>query len=53
MPLSKEDNELLNSLCARIQNERDPRKFTVLVEELNTLLERAYSQIALKRTRTA
>ena len=36
----------MNELCAQIQVERDPRKFTVLITALNELLEAKERRLA-------
>ncbi len=38
--MTPEERERMNWLCQRIQDERDQKKFTDLVRELNDLLER-------------
>jgi hypothetical protein len=38
--MTPEEREHMNKLCAQIQVERDPRKFTTLIRDLNELLEK-------------
>ena len=38
--MTSEQQERMNNLCMRIQEEKDQRKFIELVTELNQLLER-------------
>ena len=37
--MTPEEKDLMDKLVAQIQTERDPVKFSMLVEELNDLLE--------------
>jgi hypothetical protein len=37
--MTPEERERMNELCRQIQIEKDPAKFSALVEELNKLLE--------------
>lgn len=41
MPMTPEQRERMNALCEFIQDESDPKKFSLLVNELNALLESA------------
>jgi hypothetical protein len=47
--MTVDQQECVNILCTRIQEENDPRKFIELVSELNRLLER--NETALARCR--
>jgi hypothetical protein len=47
--MTPEERERMNWLCVRIQDEKDPRIFDSLVQELNELLERKYGRIDPKR----
>lgn len=38
--MTPEERQRMNQLCAQIQDEKDPSKFSALVEELNELLEK-------------
>jgi hypothetical protein len=38
--MTRDEREHMNWLCRRIQEERDPKKFTELLTELNHLLEK-------------
>jgi hypothetical protein len=44
--MTREEQEQMNALCARIITEKDPTKFIELVTELNALLEQ--KQLRLK-----
>ncbi|HTS05191.1 MAG TPA: hypothetical protein VMP68_06375 [Candidatus Eisenbacteria bacterium] len=37
--MTSEEREKMNRLCERIEEEKDPDRFTKLVQELNELLE--------------
>ena len=39
--MSPEQREQMNRLCKSIQNEKEPKKFTALMDELLLLLESA------------
>ena len=39
MPVDADANERLKELIAKIETEQNPKEFSVLVEELNRLLE--------------
>jgi hypothetical protein len=41
--MTSEERDTLNALCARIQQESDPKKFTTLLTELDRLLEQQQS----------
>lgn len=43
MPVDADANERLKELIAKIETEQNPKEFSVLVEELNRLLERGPS----------
>jgi hypothetical protein len=43
--MTPEERERMNSLCTRIQEEKDPNKFDGLVRELNELLEAKHERI--------
>ena len=36
--MTSEERELMNSICQKIQTERDPKRFAELVQELEGLL---------------
>jgi len=38
--MTSEERERLNALCVRMQQEHDPKKFTILLTELDRLLEK-------------
>jgi hypothetical protein len=38
--MTAEERQQLNSLCLRIQDEKDPDRFSQLVQQLNDLLQR-------------
>jgi hypothetical protein len=37
--MTPEEREKMNALCKRIQDEKDPKKFTELLQELDRLTE--------------
>ncbi len=43
--MTSEEREKMNSLCLRIQNEKDPKVFDDLVRQLNDLLEVKHERI--------
>ena len=43
--MTPEERELMNQLCQRIQTEKNTRRFTALVEQLNELLEQAHHEL--------
>ena len=47
--MTSEERERMNQLCERIQNEKNPQRFTKLVEQLNKLLERKEKRLESKR----
>jgi hypothetical protein len=44
--MSSDERERMQILCARIAKEQDPDVFTMLVQELNDLLERKLGRSA-------
>jgi hypothetical protein len=48
--MTPEEREYMDRLCERIQVEKDPKLFTLLVDELNQLLEQAHERIDRKPT---
>ena len=44
--MSPEERERMNWLCARIQEEKDQKRFTELVMELNALFEKKENRLA-------
>jgi hypothetical protein len=44
-PMTPEETERMNQLCAQIKTEKDPQKFDALVRELNDLLEQKHERI--------
>ena len=43
--MTPEEREEMNSLCVRIQTERDPKVFDELVRQLNDLIGQKYERI--------
>jgi hypothetical protein len=43
--MTREERELLNTLCQEIPSEKDPARFNVLIEELNQFLATKDKQI--------
>lgn len=43
--MTAEERKQMNWLCLRIQDEKDPKLFSQLVEELNELLERKENRL--------
>jgi hypothetical protein len=43
--ITPEENERMNVLCRQIQIEKDQRKFSALIEELNKLLARKENRL--------
>jgi hypothetical protein len=48
--MTPEERERMNWLCLRIQDEKDPKTFDRLVQELNELLEQKHGRIAPERS---
>lgn len=46
--MTSEEREKMNRLCKLIQEEKDPERFTELIQELNELLEQKENR--LKKT---
>lgn len=49
--MTPEEQEKLNALIQRIQQEKEAKKFTELVEELNELLDQKRDRIAPDTTK--
>jgi hypothetical protein len=43
--VTPEEREIVNALIRRIQEEKDPKRFTDLVEQLNKLLDQKRNRI--------
>ena len=43
--MTSEEREYMDRLCERIQVEKNPKLFTMLVDELNQFLERTHRRI--------
>ena len=47
--MTQEEREQMDHLCRSIQSEKDPRRFTELVKQLNDLLEQTHPRIESKK----
>jgi len=46
--MTSEEREKMNQLCKLIQDEKDPDRFTELIQQLNKILEQKESRLKKK-----
>lgn len=51
--MTPEERERMNHLCESIQTEKDTHRFTLLVEQLNQLLEQTHRKLDSKKSKAS